>query len=640
MSINKNNNFLTYIESTFSDEIFNRLTSYVIKNRYPLIIDKYDLIRAEDIEIYDLGFKSVSIEAKDNDFIEFDLYLNPEITYVEVTGKYRDRESSGTNSLWFTITCSGKIGSSLEQFKILYIDEFNKTKKAKPLNGDLVPIISKQDYERVAKDILDAYYPEYLKNDDPIDIEKIVKRMGYSLCCRSISDKQNIFGQTYFDECEVSLYNSTEDKNEVVIVPANTIMIDKEANNAFSYGCINITIAHECIHAFLHKRAFKFARLYNPGLKGVISCTSKGNIHNLCNGDNSKFIEIQANAIAPVLLLPKAKILREYESLERIYSSFTSDRLQRLELIIRDLASKFNVTLYAVKKRLFDLGYEDALGVLNYVDGTRIPIRPFSFKKGSLLHNETYVISFVDFLKMMQENSSSLFTALIQKQYVFVENHICINDSKFIKYNEHGRQILTEYARYHIDECCIKFKCSSKKLINDGDALMYCYLSREVNTDLGLDISVANSPNITDKHVSSNLKDFVDDMTAMRSKIRGLSFGKAVKTIMEYKHIQLNEITELVSDKDSLHVRQVQRYLNDEVKQINPRIIVAIILTLKVSPIIASELINVSGVNLKPNDPEDNLLLSLLFIGNGKKFEEINQMLLDAGYESLTKTEE
>ena len=46
--------------------------------------------------------------------------------------------------------------------------------------------------------------------------------------------------------------------------------------------------------------------------------------------------------------------------------------------------------------------------------------------------------------------------------YQFVENHLVINNEKFITYDKFGRQTLTQFARNNIQLCCIPFTISPK----------------------------------------------------------------------------------------------------------------------------------------------------------------------------------
>lgn len=95
----KHNNFLQYLNDNYYDQLYKSLLFYIKRNKDELIVDKFDLIGVEDIEVEDLFMSSVYIDSKDDDWIEFDIQCNPEISYTEISGKHRTREASGTNKL-------------------------------------------------------------------------------------------------------------------------------------------------------------------------------------------------------------------------------------------------------------------------------------------------------------------------------------------------------------------------------------------------------------------------------------------------------------------------------------------------------------------------------------------------------------
>lgn len=304
----KHNNFLQYLNDNYYDQLYKSLLFYIKRNKNELIVDKFDLIGAEDIEVEDLCLSSVYIDSKDDDWIEFDIQCNPEISYTEISGKHRTREASGTNKLWFTISCKARITNNMNNFRIMFVDEYNPNKPHKPLSGNLVPIIHHSDYEKYATEILNKYYPAAFGDDKPIDATILATKMGLNIIRRRIAKNKSIFGQIYYDETSVKLFNDEINDYEIVSIPANTIIIDKTANLAYSYGCENITIAHECVHAYLHRKAFKFNRLFNDKLSTLISCTIKGEIKHIDASDDFSFIESQANGIAPCLLCAKRKV--------------------------------------------------------------------------------------------------------------------------------------------------------------------------------------------------------------------------------------------------------------------------------------------------------------------------------------------
>ena len=64
-------------------------------------------------------------------------------------------------------------------------------------------------------------------------------------------------------------------------------------------------------------------------------------------------------------------------------------------------------------------------------------------------------------------------------RYLFVDSHICMNNPKYIAADHAGNLCLTQYARHHIDECCLLFDLSIPKSANKYGQQFYkvCSLS-------------------------------------------------------------------------------------------------------------------------------------------------------------------
>ena len=192
------NRFLSYLEENFYDQIYNSIKSYVIRQREELIIESNDLVAVEDIDVENLGLMNAWIDSKDDSRIEFDLHVSTDISYVEVSGKHRDREASGTR-LWLTLSCKAKVENEIKGFFITNVDLFNKdTKQTKPLDEYMVPCIGRSEYEKYANEMLGKYYPEAAKGDGPIDPRVIARRMGFTIIERSIRKDRSISDRIYF----------------------------------------------------------------------------------------------------------------------------------------------------------------------------------------------------------------------------------------------------------------------------------------------------------------------------------------------------------------------------------------------------------------------------------------------------------
>ena len=627
------NRFLLYLEENFYDQIYKSIKFFVIKHKEDLIINPNNLIAVDYIDVENLNLMSASIDFTDDSKIEFDLHVNSDISYVEVKGKYRDREANGTR-IWLTLSCKARIEDEIKGFFINSVDEYNKSRPSRSLDDSLVPYISKVEYEKYANEILTKYYPEAAKGDEPIDPRIIAKRMGFTIIERSIRKDKSIFGQIYFDECSAILFNDKTDVDEEITILANTIIIDPKANDKYSYGSENITIAHECVHGYLHRKAFKFAKIINKGITDTLSCMNTGEIKGIEKNGNLNYMECQANGIAPFLLLPSNRLIRKYRhEVDQLIHLCFMEEPDAIEMAIGYVATAFNVTKYAVKKRLFDLGFNEVGGACNFIDGDYV--RPFSFKKGSIKADETFVISFDNFLAMINDNKSNILITLSMGDYVFVENHLCVFDEKYVTKNCNGCLVMTDYGRTHVDECCLKFKIKSKNKFESQEFVMFCYLARGTGCDLGFDITISGgSLDLTNPNDVEKITTYSNNVKNTIKAIKGMEFSDALSYIIDYQGLEIKEFTEDPEDSSSLSMRQVERYKNGETKNLNKRVVIALCLALNLPLQISEVLLEIAGFKLTTSE-EDTLLLTILSTMRGRKFDEINSILTSRGFKPL-----
>ena len=78
---------------------------------------------------------------------------------------------------------------------------------------------------------------------------------------------------------------------------------------------MNNTIVHECVHWDRHRKAFQLERLYNDKAT-QIKCEVVGGIRNTGAACSTDWMERQANALAPKILMPMEMFKRK--SIERI----------------------------------------------------------------------------------------------------------------------------------------------------------------------------------------------------------------------------------------------------------------------------------------------------------------------------------
>lgn len=216
------------------------------------------------------------------------------------------------------------------------------------LNGrNLVPYIPPSEYDNVAYEFLDEFYPEALKNPMPIPIDKIAK-IGLGLDVKNIclSEEMDIYGMTIFTTGSVEIYDPSARLYDMKSFKAKTVLIDPEAVKKTNIGCRNNTVAHECVHWYKHRYYYKMQQFTLPRYAKYCKC-SVDQLPNATEEEN--IMESQAIGIAPRILMPRNTFV---EAAEHIGVSYGKDNRSA----ICDLANFFEVSKQSVEIRLEECG--------------------------------------------------------------------------------------------------------------------------------------------------------------------------------------------------------------------------------------------------------------------------------------------
>ena len=169
------------------------------------------------------------------------------------------------------------------------------------------------------------------------------------------------------------------------------------------------------------------------------------------------YAEWQANELAIRVAMPKhlvEKAIEEYNNDESVHNPadipFSGMYYQNM---IYKLSWDFNVPKEVMKIRLRQLGYDYADGTFVTVDNCIYP--PFTFPRGTLREDETFVIDRDNYERLLLDNEE--FSELIGKRYfVYTGYVVCYNHPKYIKHKfSHGvtEYVLSDYA-WNCQEMC------------------------------------------------------------------------------------------------------------------------------------------------------------------------------------------
>ena len=208
---------------------------------------------------------------------------------------------------------------------------------------DGIPFIPRDKYDDVAHEFLERYCPEALKDPMPVPIEEIAKtELGLDVQYICLSEEQDTYGMTIFTDGNVEIYVPSEQLYETKFFKAKTVLIDPEVVKKTNIGCLNNTIAHECVHWFKHRLYYKIQNISLPKYAKFCKCR----IDQLPEfSEKEGIMEAQAIGIAPRILMPKSNFIEEAEFFGVAYGKDNS-------ICISKLANFFRVSKQSVKIRL------------------------------------------------------------------------------------------------------------------------------------------------------------------------------------------------------------------------------------------------------------------------------------------------
>lgn len=446
------NLLLKFIER--ENESFNSIFEAV--NRYALY-NKKTLFRKEELQNSriepddtELDYKFADSIIIEDDTVDFDLILAGTFS-TQYKSRHDWEEESET--IWLRLNCQMVLKDTLISFKVKKIDEYerkNYTKDTHKATASLIPIISREQYDEEAEKFLHKYYPQALKTPMPIPIEEIAKnKLGLVVIKdKLLTAEHAIFGQICFFDGNAKVYDENKSQYVDIEVERGTIFIDPQTYFFRNVGCVNNTIAHESVHWEKHRIFATIKGLLNdiPTVAHRCPATAYGNIIKDKFTEDEAWLEIQANAIAPKILMPKAMTEKKITELISKYDYIPNGEcFNELKQIIDDLSAFFNVSKQAAKIRMIELQYHEAEKVYNYD-------KEFQIFSSEITPLDAYELA----------NTNPEFKEVLDADldlFRFVENRFVINSPKYIIQTNNGLR-LTDFAKLNLNECSLEFQSS------------------------------------------------------------------------------------------------------------------------------------------------------------------------------------
>ena len=384
----KYRDFKQYMQENYYNEIFEAVKGCVCHKKDTFEDDEITYVKW--VELTDFHVEGVTFKEISDDELEIRVTADAE---VEVEGKAgRDYDSFSRNKL-YCVFFSGVLDDSLHDMKLLKAEDYspNEYERDRSLSQNFIPYIYEEDIEKHAEAFLKKHYPKALLQPMSLPADEILASMGMQMYYAPLGN--GIFGKTCFGEERVTVYDNILGANphEITTVPG-VMLINPNVYFMYNIGTANNTIIHECVHWEMHRRPFALQQILNRKASHI-SCEIVEKYEGMAQDASAfEWMEWQANQLAPRILMPAEMTKRKLEeTLARLHAEYPQVRnAVLLEKAVNELSLFFGVSNLAAKLRAIELGYDSAQGIQVYCEGRYL--QPFSFPKGTLKLNQTFVL--------------------------------------------------------------------------------------------------------------------------------------------------------------------------------------------------------------------------------------------------------
>ena len=625
--------FKEFVKDKCYNGLYAAAEKYVSDNWESFDLYTRKIHRIGSVEMTDGRIERVYVEDRPGMKVAFDVGFEVDLDIHE--GDYHYDESE-EKSIWIRIPCEGDLSCGLDDWTVdedrikLYSPE---RAPANSLSDALVPYIPYDQLDKEATQFLKDNYPEALKitpHGEPpvfVDPQKIAAKLGLTVEMKRIKEDASVFGQLYFSDTEADLYNANLGENVPTHVDGKTILVDPKMFLLRNLGSVNNTIIHECVHWVKHQKVFILEKLFNVDASHI-SCEVVGGAASQVAKSATEQMEKQANQLAPRIQMPAEPFRAKANEYIGKFMRETNAKhtIDVMEQVICALEADFVVSKQAAKIRLVELGFDEAIGTFTYLDGHYV--RPHSFRKGSLKVNQTFSLSAQD-AAIERFVNPELRKLTESGDYLFIDNHYVYNAPLYVQPDEDGNLDLTDYARAHMDECCLIFDMKITSKVGDcSDYHTACFLNRE-DSDVTFEIhfhnGFENAPQ--ERQVAMRKKQQEEELKIRRQMTDDPL--QCIQLIMEWRKVKFTELGDLI-DRNP---KTLSRIVKGETEPSQDTLLL-ICFGLKLPPIISSKLLEVFGCQLNPlKNPDDQWIQEALNIKYSDSLRNIRRYLAPYGVE-------
>ncbi|SDN06607.1 ImmA/IrrE family metallo-endopeptidase [Acetanaerobacterium elongatum] len=222
-----------------------------------------------------------------------------------------------------------------------------------------VPILSKQDIDNIAEQLLQDFCPGVFNKPMPIDVDSFAQNyLGIEQDFQFLSHCGIYLGMMVFNDTnKIPVYNPKTKTAEYISAKARTVIIDNTLLDSKQEHRYRFTMGHESAHSILHTGYFVRNQDEVPAPNSfpaaMIQCrvdAQKCKPKPLEQWTDSDRMEWQANRFASALLMPKSMVMKLIQGI-----SFSEEEFREAFYVVKT-SRVFNVSCEAAKYRLLELG--------------------------------------------------------------------------------------------------------------------------------------------------------------------------------------------------------------------------------------------------------------------------------------------
>lgn len=572
---------------------------------------------------------------------------------IEVIGDFQktlftDQIEPG-KKYWLKMSYSGKMDgpqglcSTLYKINLYSQEAYLQEKKIAP---DIIPYLNEYELDNIAQQFLCQYAPDMLTYAMPLRAFDVAHRMGLYVGVANLPE--NLLGQLCFAPRTVGIYSKEAHDFIEQEVPRGTVLIRAEKDAPNDLARLYFSAIHECVHWARHRKFIDLCLLMDQDTTEVLECPATLTNSQRLPSDYIR-MEWQANNLAARILVPTITAEKIFRNLleEKQRKQPTWRNAVVMEEAIKRLAEIYQVSNETAKYRVIQLGYEQAAGVLNYVDGSYTV--PISFADGALKPGQSFFAP--DAVIEHELKKPELSEAYEQHRIVHVNKMLVCNHSKYVVLSDDGYYELTDYALEHADECCMVFetKRNSKRqsaYYSDAAVLNRDFMADDFKEVMCDTRNKQNHDILKNAEQGQVIKEQLEEYLAFYKTLPS-DFGGTLKA---HRNRKWNEIKELIKEPNSDYNNLTQEHLAErsmvsqgaiesyeggDAENIKLGTVLSICATLRLHPLFTIDLVEKAGYNLFNGSLANAFYLYLIFYHHMERVEDWNLKLKRAGLSQL-----